>query len=91
MAGAVLRLLQNRRHAQRLDHGHHLLGLMAYDNNRFPRLQWRASVYHLLDQRSPSRAMEHFGGAGFQPRTFSRGQDHDGEVIVGHKFSAHSA
>jgi hypothetical protein len=30
--------------------------------------------------------VEHFGDAGFQPRTFSRSQDHDGELFVGHKF-----
>jgi hypothetical protein len=78
MASAVLRLLENRNSAERLDQSGYLLRLMADDDHGRSWLQRRAGVHNVLDKRSSSRAMKNFRQAGFQPCAFSRSKDDDG-------------
>ncbi len=59
VACAVLRLLQNRDSAERLDEGGYLLRLVADDDHRLPRFQRRAATDNVFDERAPPRAVKH--------------------------------
>jgi hypothetical protein len=87
MPGSALRVLQNSLCAKGLDHRRDLLGLVPYDDNLLLRAQRRARADNMLEERAPPRAVQNLGKAGFQPRAFSRGENNNGQIVIGHEGS----
>ena len=84
VAGTVLGLLQDGRGPERLDHASHLFRLMPHDNDRFAGLERFTGAHDLFHQRAPTGAVQDFGQAGFEARAFSRGEDNNSQVVIGH-------
>jgi hypothetical protein len=80
MAGAALRLLQDRPSAQRRHSGGNFIGLMAHHNKQRSCAQRPAGTRHVLDQRMPADAVQHFGQIRAQPRALASGQNYNNEV-----------
>ena len=84
MARSALRLLQYRFGAERRDRGDYVIGLMPHDRNDLARFQGLAGAHHLLDERPPARAVQHFRQRGFQPRALAGRQNHNHQVGICH-------
>jgi hypothetical protein len=61
MAGAMLRLLEHGFNAQRFNRRAHILRLVTHDRENFLRAKRLAGPYHVLDEHTPTRAVQHFG------------------------------
>ena len=60
VARPALRLLQRSSHAERRNHGGYVLGLMAHNRDNLSRFERQARAHHVLDQRTPPGAVQHF-------------------------------
>src|SRR6195256_2315500 len=86
MARAALRLLQRRLHTEWRDRSSYVLGLMTDDRNHFTRLERLARAHDVLEQRTPTGAMQHFRQGGFQPRALACSQDHNHVIRSCHAY-----
>jgi len=84
VAGAILRLLQDSRGPERLDHPSHVFRLMPHDDDSFPRLERFTRAHDLFHKGPPTGAVQYFGEARSEASAFSRSEDNDGQVMVGH-------
>jgi hypothetical protein len=84
VACAVLRLLQDRRGPERLDHASHLFRLMPHDDDGFAGFERFTRSHDLFHKSAPTGAVQYFGEAGFEASAFSRSEDNNREVVVGH-------
>jgi len=85
VSGAPLRLLQHTLRAPRLDDSGQLFELMAHHGYDFPRFQWRTRGHHVLHQAATARSVQHFRQIRLEPRAFSRGKNHNGKIMGGHR------
>src|SRR5690348_17642778 len=83
----MLRLLKHRFRAERLNELRHLFGLMADNDRGFLWVQRPARAHYMLDQRPPARIVQHFCQGRLQARSFSRGEDDDGDISVRHSLA----
>ena len=84
VARAVLRPLQHGGCAQRRNGVAHVFGLVPHDDENIlcKRL---AGAHDMLDERTTAGAMQHLGQVGFQPRAFTRGENHDVQIVRCHE------
>ena len=78
VAGALLFFLLDEPDSGMGQRGLHLFGLTSHHyRDLLGRRDASGCIHDMLDEREPSRAMQHFGTFGFHARAQAGGQDHD--------------
>jgi len=80
VARPALRLLQHRAHAEQRNCRGHVLRLVAHNRDNLSRFERQARAHHVLDQRTPPGAVQHFRPRGLQPRALAGSQYDDCKV-----------